>query len=128
MYIDREKSKKIKIAAVSVGLIGITAAALTFGGCASCSRFTKTLESDFGDGVYRTVRVYDVNGELISEYAGYFDVTYDDNRIIFDDENDQRHQIFVGTGTVEIDEVSKEEVEKLQQDGNVKVYTKQITE
>ena len=78
--------------------------------------------------MYRTVRIYDVNGELISEYAGYFDVTYDDNRIIFDDENDQRHQIFVGTGTVEIDEVSKEEVEKLQQDGNVKVYTKQITE
>lgn len=128
MYIDKEKSKKIKIAAVSAGLIGIAAITLTFGGCASWSRFIKTLESDFGDGVYRTVRVYDVNGELISEYAGYFDVTYDNNRIIFDDENNQRHQIFIGTGTVEVDEVSEEEVEELQQNGNVKVYTRQMTE
>ena len=128
MFLDKEKSKKIKTAALSLGMVGLVAGTLSLSGCASCSRATKSLSSDLDGGMYRIVRVYDVNGDLISEYAGFFDVEYDNNRIIFDDEDGKRHQIFIGTGTVEIDEVTEEEVKELQTDGNVKVYTKKMAE
>ena len=67
-------------------------------------RAFKTQESNFGDGIERVVRVYDVNGELIETYDGKFDITYDDDRVLFDDENGKRHIIYYPTGTVLIDE------------------------
>ena len=74
---------------------------------ASGQRAIKTQESDFNMGIDRKVCVYDVNGGLIKEYEGKFDVDYDDDRIIFDDENGLRHIIYYPTGTVIIDEVKK---------------------
>ena len=56
-------------------------------------------------GIDRTVKVYDVNGKLIQEYDGKFDIEYDDDRIVFDDENNKRHIIYYPTGTIIIDEV-----------------------
>lgn len=73
----------------------------------SGKRSMKTQESDLTGGIIREVKVYDVNGELIKEYKGKFDVDYDDDRIIFDDEKGNRHIIYYPTGTVIIDEVSK---------------------
>ena len=70
----------------------------------SGKRAFKSQESNFGDGIERTVKVYDVNGQLITEYDGKFDITYDDDRILFDDENGKRHVIYYPTGTVVIDE------------------------
>ena len=49
--------------------------------------------------------MYDMNGGLIQEYSGKFDIDYDDDRIIFDDENNKRHVIYYPTGTIIIDEV-----------------------
>ena len=75
-----------------------------FNNTASGKRAFKTQESNFNDGIERMVKVYDVNGELIVGYDGKFDITYDDDRILFDDENGKRHIIYDPTGTVVIDE------------------------
>ena len=74
---------------------------------ASGQRAIKTQESNFNMGIDRKVCVYDATGNLIKEYEGKFDVDYDDDRIIFDDEKGLRHIIYYPTGTVIIDEVSK---------------------
>lgn len=47
--------------------------------------------------------MYDINGKVIKAYDGKFDVDYDSNRMIFDD-NGKRHVIYYTTGTVTIDE------------------------
>ncbi len=67
-------------------------------------RALKDQKSNFGDGIERTVTVYDINGEIIEQYSGKFDVETTSEYIIFDDENDKRHMIYYTTGTVIIDE------------------------
>ncbi len=75
-----------------------------YGNTESGKRAMKTQESNFNSGIERVVKVYDMNGGLIAEYSGKFDVDYDNDRIIFDDENGKRHIIYYPTGTVIIDE------------------------
>lgn len=90
-------------AALVVGLlIGMLA---YFKHTESGKRSMKTWESELNEGIKRTVRVYDVEGDLIQEYSGKFDVDYDDDRIIFDDQDGKRHVIYYPTGTVIIDEI-----------------------
>jgi len=74
----------------------------------SGKRAVKSQEANFNAGIERRVEVYDVEGELIKEYEGRFDVTYDDDRILFDDENGHRHIIYYSTGNVIIDELGEE--------------------
>ena len=71
-------------------------------------REVKDFTSNVSGGIPRYVRVYDVNGELIEEYTGTFDMeTNHDNYILFDDENGLRHIIYFTTGTIIIDEVKE---------------------
>ena len=69
------------------------------------ARALKTQDSNFNGGIERQVIVYDANGNIIEEYQGEFDVEYNLNQILFDDENGQRHIICFGSGTVIINEV-----------------------
>ena len=69
----------------------------------SGKRALKTQESEL-HALSRVVTVYDVDGHVVKEYKGKFDIDYNDNRIIFDDENGLRHIIFLKTGAVTIDE------------------------
>jgi hypothetical protein len=69
------------------------------------ARALKTQDSNFNGGIERQVIVYDANGDIIEEYQGKFDVEYESNQILFDDENGQRHIICFGSGTVIINEV-----------------------
>ena len=75
---------------------------------ASGQRAFKDQESNFENGTDRVVTVYDVNGEVIKQYDGRFDVKTGkvDNApyILFDDENGKRHIIYYTTGIVTIDE------------------------
>ena len=71
---------------------------------ATGNRAMKSQESELQNGIIRTVKVYDVNGKVIQEYEGKFDVKHDNSRILFDDENGKRHTIYATTGTVVIDE------------------------
>ena len=70
----------------------------------SGKRALKSQESNFNSGIERAVTIYDVNGKVIKQYEGKFDVEYDDDRILFDDENGKRHVVYYTTGTVAIDE------------------------
>lgn len=67
-------------------------------------RAIKSEKSNLSGGINRSVEVYDATGNLLKTYRGKFDVDYDDNRIIFDDENNMRHVIYYPTGTVIVDE------------------------
>lgn len=69
------------------------------------ARALKTQDSNFNGGIERQVIVYDANGDIIEEYQGKFDVEYESNQILFDDEDGQRHIICFGSGTVIINEV-----------------------
>lgn len=100
--------KKTKIVAFII-TISILALALMFmlwwyNNTESGKRAFKTQESNLTGGIEREVSVYDVEGELIKSYSGKFDVVYDNDRILFDDENGKRHVIYYPTGTVIIDE------------------------
>lgn len=104
---DEEIVKGIIVIIISIGLI-IGTVLLTnwyYKNTESGKRAIKTQESNFNKGIEREVKVYDVSGELIKEYKGKFDVDYDNNRIIFDDESNKRHIIYYTTGTVIIDEL-----------------------
>ena len=69
-------------------------------------RAYKDQVSNTAGGLPRTLRVYDMNGDLIESYTGRFDMDSNNNEqpIIFDDENGKRHIIYCMTGTVIIDE------------------------
>ena len=78
-----------------------------FNNTESGKRALKTQDSNLNGGIKRKVAVYDIEGDIIAEYQGSFDIEYDDDRILFDDENGLRHIIYYPTGTVVIDEVEK---------------------
>lgn len=71
----------------------------------SGKRAIKTQNSNYSGGIKRQVKVYDINGNLIQEYKGKFDVDSNEERIIFDDEKGKRHTIYYSTATVIIDEL-----------------------
>lgn len=75
--------RKMNIIAAT-GLIAVALLASGLGGCASCSRVAKTLESDVSGGMQRTVEVYTNTGELLTTYEGKIDIQYEDNRTLFD--------------------------------------------
>lgn len=62
----------------------ILAACLTLSGCASCDREWKTIGSDLGGGLYRTVKVYDYSGNLLAEYEGKLDIQDNESKVFFD--------------------------------------------
>lgn len=87
-----------------VCLIVLSALLWTFNYTESGKRAMKTQHSELNGGIEREVKVYDINGDLIAEYKGKFDIDHDDEQIIFDDENGKRHIIYYRTATVVIDE------------------------
>ena len=107
LYINAE-SIAARICIVAV--VGVAAIALLFGmrwffnNTEKGKRAFKTQESNLGGGLEREINVYDMEGDLIATYSGKFDVTHDNSRILFDDENGKRHTIYYSTGTVTIDE------------------------
>jgi hypothetical protein len=98
------KKKGFTVAAIILALVLIIGIPIWWlFGTQAGRRSIKTLQSNVS-GIERTVSVYDINGNIIKEYTGIFDIEYDDNRILFDDENGKRHIIYYTTGTVIIDE------------------------
>lgn len=70
----------------------------------SGKRELKDMAGNIKGGIERIVTVFDVNGQVIRKYEGKFDISYDNSRIKFDDEEGKRHVIYYTTGTVIIDE------------------------
>lgn len=68
-------------------------------------RALRDQESNLNGGIERIVSVYDINGNLIKEYSGRFDIETDrKSYILFDDENGARHIVYYTTGTIIVDE------------------------
>lgn len=93
------KHEKLKRGILIAGIF----ACVTFTGCSSCSRATKSIKSDIGGGLYRTVTVYDYNGQKIDSWTGKFDVSESENEVYFDDSDGKR--IIIHGGIV----INKEE-------------------
>ena len=52
--------------------------------CSSCERWSKSCASEYGDGLDRTVKVYDYQGDLIAEHSGKIDVQVNESKVLFD--------------------------------------------
>lgn len=98
------RRRLMRVGIVVVGVIIVVFIIISMFGRESFKRYFKTLFSDFSGGINRTVTVYDINGNEVESYTGKFDIDYDNDRIIFDDENGKRHMIFIKTGQVIINE------------------------
>lgn len=72
-------NKKMRIA-----ICAATISAVLLTGCESWGRFEKSLSSDLGGGLHRTVTAYSNTGEKLGEWSGKFDVSESENEIFFD--------------------------------------------
>lgn len=95
--------KRIKFILI-VALIAICAVfAISCG--ESWERTKKDWSSEYGGGLNRTITVYDINGEVIEQFTGTFDIETDNaTYILFDDQNGKRHIIYFSTATITIHE------------------------
>lgn len=68
------------------GIVLAFFAAVQFTSCQSCQRELKSIGSDWGGGLHRTLTVFDYNGDTIKTYTGKFDIRDDgaDNQVFFD--------------------------------------------
>lgn len=76
----------------------------------SGKRALKSWDSNKNGGMYRVVKVYDINGNEVQKYEGKFDVeedTMDGVVKVKFDVNGKRHIVYSPTGTITIDEVDK---------------------
>lgn len=65
-------------------------------GTSTAQRTLKSVSSDFGGGLNRTVTVYDYNGNEIRSWTGKFDVSESENEVYFDNEDGKRVIIHEG--------------------------------
>lgn len=81
MNITRRKA--VYIAALIVSILAIvTVCGLS--GCSSCSRSVKSMSSDIGGGLDRTVTLYDNTGNEIKSWHGKIDLESNDQEVFFD--------------------------------------------
>ena len=106
----KEWTNAVKYVFLVVGLLMI---AVVWGvGYFNCNytaagqRALKTQKSELGNGINREVIVYDMEGDVLERFSGKFDIEYEDERILFDDENGNRHVIYFKTGTVIVNEIN----------------------
>lgn len=104
----RKQDKKGAILWLCLGLmiaVAFISHQLVYSNTEAGKRAYKDQVSNFDSGITRTVTVYDINGNIIEQYSGKFDVETDNpGYVLFDDENGKRHIIYFTTGTVIIDE------------------------
>lgn len=112
-YNARNKNKKLALMAscIVAAILIICALHWILYSTESGERMQKSFKSQTDGGLYRIVRVYDMQGEQIAEYKGKFDVAEDNlegvTKIKFDSDG-KRHIIYSSTGTVIIDEIAKD--------------------
>lgn len=71
-------------------VLGVVIAALVIGGAVfyfqseTWERYSKTLDSNYGGGLNRTVTAYDYNGNVLGQWTGTFDVSESESETYFD--------------------------------------------
>lgn len=110
-YFYREDELAICITSLLVAILIIAGiwgiSVWYYGNTEGGKRALKSQESNLSGGITREVKVYDVEGDVIATYKGRFDIEYDNDRVLFDDEKGNRHIIYYPTGNVIIDEVGE---------------------
>lgn len=88
-------------------LVAFTLVALSFSltGCASWSRIGKNVKSEVDNGLKREIKVYNVDGKVIFSQKGKFDIKYEDHDLQYVDSHNLKHNIYIGSGTVVVDEL-----------------------
>ena len=86
---------------IIVLIIGVL---FTTTGCASWNKWTKDLESEYGNGLNRVVKVYSMDGKLLETYEGKIDINYEDNRVLFQINGGNRIAIYGNTAVVVVEE------------------------
>lgn len=88
---------------IALGLLDCTSDITTYRVSIVWTRFTKSVGSEVGGGLYRTVQVYSNGGELIYETEGNIDIqdTEYGNKVLFD-LNGKRH-VFYNCSVVTIE-------------------------
>lgn len=105
LSVDKTITKITSIVITTILTIGLVIGTIWYyTSTESGKRAWKDFQSNVDNGIERIVIIYDINGNEIKRYEGKFDVSYDSNRIKFDDENGKRHVVYYTTGTVVIDE------------------------
>ena len=94
---------------VTVGVVALIIVFIAiYTNTASFQRSLKSVKSDFGNGLMREIIVYDSIGDEIYRQKGKFDIEYNgDDRVMYDDEQGNRHNIYFKTGTVIVNEVDE---------------------
>jgi len=92
---------KKKIWLIVTGLVLM----LSLSGCASWERAKKDTDSELGNGLPRRIRVYNVDGKVIFDQKGKFDIYYKDHDVQYIDQKNRKHNIYIGSGTVIVDEL-----------------------
>ena len=82
---------KRRVAFVAALIVSVLAIVIVCGlaGCSSCSRSVKSMSSDIGGGLDRTVTLYDNTGKEIKSWYGKIDLESNDQEVFFD-LNDKR--------------------------------------
>lgn len=80
-----------RIVSKIVLIVCLISCLLFVGGCASCSRDLKSCSSDINGGLYRTINVYSLDGELIATYEGKIDIDNNANGSIMFDLDGKRY-------------------------------------
>lgn len=78
-----------KVLAASAAALAV-ATVLGATGCASCSRWQKSVSSDMDGGLDRTVTLYDYEGDKLESWSGKFDISERDSEVYFDDADGKR--------------------------------------
>lgn len=86
-------------------LVMILALVISLSGCTEgCSRWKKDVSSNLNGGLERTLTVYDLNGNIVCQYEGKFDIETDNGSYILFDLNGKRHMIYYSTFNIIVDE------------------------
>ena len=82
---------KRRVAFVAALIVSVLAIVIVCGlaGCSSCSRSVKSMSSDIGGGLDRTVTLYDNTGKEIKSLHGKIDLESNDQEVFFN-LNDKR--------------------------------------
>lgn len=83
---SNESKKSNKTPFIVAFITGVIVFLLVYGvfNMASTKRFFKSIRSDVGGGLERTVTVYDYNGNILKTYQGKFDVNSSEYETYFD--------------------------------------------
>lgn len=69
---------------IILAIIAVFAYLFIGANCSSCERYNKSCASEYGDGLYRVVTVYDYQGDKIATYEGKIDVEENESKVLFD--------------------------------------------